>query len=369
MLNETLFSPLKVGAIQLPNRIIMAPLTRMRAGAANVPTELNAEYYAQRCTAGLIISEGTAISQQAQGYPNAPGVYTAAQIAGWRTVTHGVHARGGRIVMQIAHNGRNSHSSLMPDGALPVAPSAVLPTIPALTKDFQHVPAETPRCLNTSEIEPIVRTFRQAALNAMEAGFDGVELQGANSHLIEQFLEDGTNQRTDAYGGSKENRARFLLEIVDAVTAAIGADRLGVRLSPFGQYGGIFDSDPLGLFTLVIGELSKRRIAYLHLIEARGSEIGLTDELHENAQNNAALFRSAFDGPLLSAAAYTPESAAESIDKKHADAIVFGRLFIANPDLVERIKENRPLNSPDRSTFYGGGAHGYTDYKARGAAA
>ena len=369
MLNETLFTPLKLGAIQLPNRIVMAPLTRMRAGATNVPTKLNAEYYAQRSTAGLIISEGTAISQQAQGFPNAPGVYTAAQIAGWRTVTDCVHARGGRIVMQIAHNGRNSHSSLMADGAPPVAPSSVLPTIPALTKDFQQVRAETPRSLETSEIEPIVRTFRQAALNAMEAGFDGVELQGANSHLIEQFLEDGTNQRTDAYGGSKENRTRLLLEIVDTVTAAIGADRFGVRLSPFGQYGGIHDSAPLALFTLVIAELSKLRIAYLHLIEARGSEIGLTDELHEGAQNNAVLFRSAFNGSLLSAAAYTPESAEEAIRIKQVDAVALGCLFIANPDLVERIKENRQLNSPDRSTFYGGGPHGYTDYKARGAAA
>jgi N-ethylmaleimide reductase len=231
------------------------------------------------------------------------------------------------------------------------------------------MPAEIPRPLETFEIAVIIAGFRQAALNAIEAGFDGVELQGANSHLIEQFLENGTNQRTDAYGGSKENRARLLFEIVDEVKAAIGVDRLGVRLSPFGQYGGIHDSNPLELFSFVIGELSKRRIAYLHLIEARGSEIGLTDELHENAQNNAALFRPAFEGPLLSAAAYTPASAAEAIDKKHADAIAFGRLFIANPDLVERIKENRVLNPPDRSTFYGGGAQGYTDYKASGMAA
>jgi N-ethylmaleimide reductase len=186
--------------------------------------------------------------------------------------------------------------------------------------------------------------------------------------LIEQFLETGTNERTDAYGGPKENRARFLLEIVDEVTSAIGADRLGVRLSPFGQYGGIHDSNPLELFLFAVAELNKRRIAWLHLIEARGSEIGLTDELHQNAQNNAALFRSVFDGPLLSAAAYTPESAAEAIEKKNADAIAFGRLFIANPDLVERIRENRPLNPPDRSTFYGGGAHGYTDYTALSAA-
>jgi len=250
-----------------------------------------------------------------------------------------------------------------------VAPSAILANIPALTNNFQQVPAEMPRVLEASEIAVIVGAFRQAALNAIEAGFDGVELQGANSHLIEQFLENGTNQRVDGYGGLKENRARFLLEIVDEVSAAIGADRLGVRLSPFGQYGGIHDSDPLELFRFAIQELSRRRIAWLHLIEARGSEIGLTDELHENAQNNAALFRSDFDGALLSAAAYTPESAAEAIENKHADAIAFGRLFIANPDLVERIRENQPLNSPDRSTFYGGGARGYTDYQIRGAAA
>jgi N-ethylmaleimide reductase len=363
MSNDILFTPLRLGAIRLPNRIVMAPLTRMRAGIKNVPTALNAEYYAQRSSAGLIISEGTAVSAQAQGYPSSPGIYTAEQIAGWRGVTDAVHARGGRIVMQIEHNGRNSHSSLLPDGSLPVAPSAIAPNLPGFTKDFQQVPSEVPRALETAEIPVVVATFRQAALNAIEAGFDGVELQGANSHLIEEFLEDGTNQRTDAYGGSKENRVRFLLGIVEEVTAAIGPDRLGVRLSPFGQYGGISDSNPLELFTFVIQELDKRRIAYLHLIEAKGSEMGLTDELHEDAVNNAALFRDLFDGPLLSAAAYTPESAALAIEGEYADAIAFGRLFIANPDLVRRIKEGQPLNAYDRSTFYGGGERGYTDYK------
>ena len=366
MSKDILFTPLQLGAIRLPNRIVMAPLTRMRAGANNVPTELNAEYYAQRSLAGLIISEGTAVSAQAQGYPSSPGIYTTEQIAGWRRVTDAVHSRGGHIVMQIQHNGRNSHSSLLPDGCLPVAPSPVPPNLPAFTKDFRQVPIEVPRALETAEIPVIVGTFRQAALNAIEAGFDGVELQGANSHLIEEFLEDGTNRRTDAYGGSKENRVRFLLEIVEEVIAAIGSDRVGVRLSPFGQYGGIRDSNPLELFTFVIQELDKRRISYLHLIEAKGSEMGLTDELHEDAVNNAVLFRGAFKGPLLSAAAYTPESAALAIEQKHADAIAFGRLFIANPDLVRRIKERQPLNVYDRSTFYGGGEHGYTDYKALG---
>jgi N-ethylmaleimide reductase len=369
MSKTSLFSPLQLGTIQLPNRIIMAPLTRMRAGANSVPTSLNAKYYAQRASAGLIISEGTAVSPDAHGYPGDPGIYTPEQIAGWRVVTDAVHGRGGRIVMQIAHNGRNSHSSLRPDGSVPVAPSAVVGNIPALTRDFQQVKAEIPRALEASEIPVIVGTFRQAALNAIKAGFDGVELQGANSHLIEQFLEDGTNKRTDNYGGSQENRARFLLELVAEVSAAIGADRLGVRLSPFGQYGGIHDSKPKELFSFVIEELNQRHLAYLHLIEARGSEIGLTDELHENSVNNAELFRSVFNGPLLSAAAYTPASAAVAIEQKHADAIVFGRLFIANPDLVGRIKRNQPLNAPDRSTFYGGAEHGYTDYQTFGEAA
>jgi N-ethylmaleimide reductase len=368
MPKDSLFTPLQLGALQLPNRIIMAPLTRMRAGPGHVPTALNANYYAQRASAGLIISEGTAISADAHGYPNAPGIYSAEQIAGWRVVTDSVHARGGRILMQIGHNGRNSHSSLRPDGSAPVAPSAIPPNLPALTKEFQQVKAEIPRSLDTDEIAVIVDAFRQAALNAIASGFDGVELQAANSHLIEQFLEDGTNARTDSYGGSEENRSRFLLDIVAEVSAAIGADRLGVRLSPFGQYGGIHDSNPRELFSFVIEALSKRRIAYLHLIEARGSEIGLTDELHENAVNNAVLFRPVFDGPLLSAAAYTPGSAALAIEEKNADAVAFGRLFIANPDLVERIRGNHALTPFDRSTFYGGAEHGYTDYKSFDAA-
>src|SRR6202041_3964981 len=252
MSNDSLFGRVQLGALQLPNRIIMAPLTRMRAGANSVPTSLNARYYAQRATAGLIISEGTAVSPDAHGSPSDPGIYTAEQIAGWRIVTDAVHAHGGRIIMQIAHNGRNSHSSLRPDGSVPVAPSAIPGNIPALTRDFQQVKAEIPRALEAGEIPVIVSTFREAALNAIEAGFDGVELQAANSHLVEQFLEDGTNTRTDDYGGSQENRARFLLDIVRDVSAAIGADRLGVRLSPFGQYGGIRDTKPKELFSFVI---------------------------------------------------------------------------------------------------------------------
>ena len=291
-----LFDPLRLGALALRNRIVMAPMTRMRAGAGHAPTPLNAEYYAQRASAGLIVTEGTAISPQAQGFPNAPGIYTAEQIEGWRGIADAVHAKGGVIVMQIAHNGRNSHSSLLPNGVLPVAPSAVPPNIPAFTSESKPVTAEVPRALDEAELPDIVADFRNAASNAIAAGFDGVEIQGANGHLIEQFLENGTNQRTDAYGGTKENRARLLFEIVDAVTMQIGVDRLGVRLSPFGRYAGICDSNPLELFTYVIRELSARGIAYLHLIEARGSEIGLADQLNNGTLNNAALFRSAFAG-------------------------------------------------------------------------
>jgi N-ethylmaleimide reductase len=362
MNHDALFAPLQLGAIRIPNRIVMAPLTRMRAGTGNVPTALNAKYYAQRASAGLIIAEGTAVSHQGQGYPSAPGIYTSDQIAGWKLVTDAVHSRGGRIVLQIAHNGRNSHSSLLPENSLPVAPSAIPPNLPAFTREFKQVPVETPRALETDEIPAIVNTFTQAGVNAIDAGFDGVEIQAANGHLVDQFLEDGTNQREDVYGGAAENRIRFLVEIVDNVSAVIGANRLGVRLSPFGQYGGIHDSNPLHLYVAAISALDDREIAYLHLIEGRGSEIGLTDGLHEDALNNAQLFRCRFRGPLISAAAYTPSSAAQTVSEGRANAIAFGRMFIANPDFVERIRDQGPLNTYDRSTFYGGAEHGYTDY-------
>ena len=362
MNSQAFFQPLQLGSITLANRIVMAPLTRMRSGFDNVPTALNALYYAQRSSAGLIIAEGTAVSQQGQGYPNAPGIYTPEQIAGWRKVTSAVHARGGKIFVQLAHNGRNSHSSFMPDGGVPVAPSPVPPDLPGYTRDFQKVPIEIPRELLVPEIREIVSTFGSAAQGAMEAGFDGVELQAANSHLIDQFLEDGSNRRTDSYGGSIRNRERFLLEIVESVSAVIGSQRLGVRLSPFGQYGGISDSSPLRLFTSVIQDLSRCDLAYIHLIEGRGSEIGLGDDLHEEALNNARIFRPHFKGTLISAAAYTPETGSDALAEGHADAIAFGRLFISNPDLVARIARGIALNGYDRSTFYGGGEQGYTDY-------
>jgi N-ethylmaleimide reductase len=362
-LNTSLFfQPLQLGSVTLSNRIVMAPLTRMRAGAGNAPTERNALYYAQRSSAGLIIAEGTAVSQQGQGYPNAPGIYTAEQVAGWRKATDAVHEQGGRIFLQLAHNGRNSHSSFMPDGGAPFAPSPIPPSLPGFTRDAQKVPIEIPRELTAPEIREIVVSFATAARNAIDAGFDGVELQAANSHLIDQFLEDGANQRTDRYGGSVKNRMRFLVEIVEAVSAVTGSQRVSVRLSPFGQYGGIRDSNPMRLFTSVVREMSTYNLAYLHLIEGRGSEIGLADELHADALDNARIFRPEYEGNLISAAAYTPETGHQAIEARYADAIAFGRLFIANPDLVSRIEKGLTLNAYDRSTFYGGDEHGYTDY-------
>ena len=362
MTTQALFRPLQLGALKLPNRFVMAPLTRMRAAPGGLATALMAEYYCQRATAGVIITEGTAISTQAHGYPSSPGIYTPEQIAAWRIITDQVHKVDGRILMQIQHNGRGSLAVYNPDGSLPVGPSAIRYEGKVYTPAFKPLDPEVPRALETSEIPALIDTFIKAAKNAMAAGFDGVELQGANGHLVDQFLCDGSNKRTDSYGGAIAGRARLLLEIVDSVIAAIGVNRLGVRLSPYGQYGGISDTNPIALFTYVVQELNRRGVAYLHLIEARGSEIGVTDELHADAPNNAALFRHAFSGPLISAAAYTPESGAVAVESGQADAIAFGRLFIANPDLVARVRRRAAPNTPDRVTFYGGGAHGYTDY-------
>ncbi|HEY5892702.1 MAG TPA: alkene reductase [Chthoniobacterales bacterium] len=360
---KSLFTPLRLGALELPHRIVMAPLTRMRAGAGGVPTAMNATYYGQRVAAAMIITEATCVSQQGVGYPNVPGIFSAEQIAGWKLVTNAVHARGGRIVQQIVHNGRMSHSAYMPDRSVPVAPTAIISAFgQAFTPDFQLVPFETPRALETDEIPGIVESFRQAALNSREAGFDAVEIHGANGYLLDQFLHDGSNKRTDGYGGSLENRARLLLEVVDSIVDAIGKDRLGVRLSPYGTFGDMVDSDPITLYKFVIGELGKRGLAYLHLIEARASGVSLAEDPTEKFAYNAEIFRSAFDGPMISAGGYTPESAAEAIEKGNADAVAFGRFYIANPDLYERIKGKSSLNKYDRPTFYGGGDHGYTDY-------
>jgi N-ethylmaleimide reductase len=369
MSTDILFTPLQLGALSLPNRIVMPALTRMRAGPGGVPTALNAEYYGQRASAGLNITEATAISIQGHGYPQMPGIHTAEQIAGWRGVTDAVHAEGGRIVLQVVHHGRWSHSSYNPDGSLPVAPSAIAPPGHAYTPKFEQLPYETPRALETGELPRIVADFRQAARSAREAGFDGVEIHGANGFLLDQFLQDGSNHRTDAYGGTIENRARLLFEVVDGIAGDIGRERVAVRLSPHGNLGGLSDSDTVSHFNYVVGEIGKRGLAYLHLIEPRASSVGFADDASVDSADNASLFRQLLDGPMITAGGYTAEMGVEAVAAGHADAVAFGRMFVANPDLPERIRAGAALNKFDRSTSYGGGAHGYTDYPTLGVAA
>jgi N-ethylmaleimide reductase len=358
---ETLFSPTRFGAISMPNRIVMPPMTRMRS-PQGVPTSLNAEYYAQRASAGLIVTEATAISAAARGYPNMPGIYTDDQAAGWLQVTRAVKAAGGRIVLQLVHHGRWSHSSYNLDGQLPVAPSAIAAPGMIYDPDSKQVAFETPRALDIGEIPQIVDAFRQGALRAVEAGFDAVEVHGANGFLIDQFLQDGSNRRADGYGGTVENRTRLLLEVLGAVTNAIGADRTGVRLSPHGNLGGLSDSDTVPHFSHIITATGKIGLAYLHLIEPRASSAGLGDDASIDSANNLNLFRKLYPGPVITAGGYSPTTGAEAILTADADAVAFGRMFISNPDLPKRIRTGGPLNVFDRSTSYGGGARGYTDY-------
>ena len=361
----TLFDPLKLGAITLPNRVIMAPLTRQRSKQpGNIPQAMNVEYYKQRASAGLIISEATQISQQGQGYPGAPGIHSAEQVAGWKKVTDAVHQAGGRMFLQLWHVGRISHSSQQPGGGLPVAPSAVKPEGTTLTADWKSVPFETPRALELSEIPGIIADYKKGAENAKAAGFDGVEVHGANGYLLDQFMEYGTNKRTDAYGGSIENRARLLLEVVDVVVAVWGRDRVGVRLSPYGIANDMQDSDPVSLFTYVMEQLSKRQVVYAHMIEPRISGASKGAPVNADAPNATQLFRRAFKGVFFSAGGYEPDSAEEAVKSGQADAVAFGRLFISNPDLPARIKQHLALTPYDRNTFYGGTEKGYTDYPA-----
>lgn len=362
---KSLFDQLKVGEILFNNRIIMAPLTRMRSRQpGNVPYALNAEYYAQRASAGLIISEATQISTLGQGYPATPGIHSQEQVEGWKLVTEAVHDNGGKIFLQLWHVGRISHSSLHPAEGLPVAPSAIKPSGAALTAQWKQVPFETPRALELKEIPGIIAQYTQAAVNAKAAGFDGVEVHGANGYLLDQFLQDGSNKRTDRYGGSIENRARLLLEVVDAAVAVWGKGHVGVRLSPYGTFNDMSDSDPVKLFTYVISQLDQRGIAYIHVIEPRATGAGGGDSVFENAPSTSALFRKFFKGVFISAGGYTCETAKEAVAGGLADAVAFGRIFIANPDLPERFKQNAPLNKYNRGTFYGGSHTGYTDYPA-----
>lgn len=359
---KKLLSPLKLGKQTLPNRVIMAPLTRSRAGKpGDVPRALNVEYYAQRATAGLIVTEASQISRQGQGYAWTPGIYTDEQEAGWKNVVDAVHEKGGHIALQLWHVGRISHSLLKENGEVPVAPSALVAKnaqcfVVQLNGTAANVPCEMPRALATEELPGIVEQYRQAAARAMRAGFDFVEVHAANGYLLHQFLSTNSNQRTDAYGGALENRARLTLEVVDAVIAEVGADRVGVRLSPHFVAHDIADAEPETSALYLAKAFSQRGIAYLHIAEpdwAGGEE--LTDAFR-------AQLRAAFAGALIFCGRYMAEDAEAMIEQGIADAIAFGRPFIANPDLVERFRIGAELNKPDRTTYYGGGAEGYTDY-------
>ena len=357
-----LFAPTQVGPLELSHRVVMAPLTRMRSEPGDMPGDLMVEYYAQRASAGgLIISEATPVSIRGYGYAGAPGIYDDRQIAGWRRVTDAVHAKGGRIVMQLWHVGRQSHVDLQPNREAPVAPSAIRADGHAFTRNGEVV-FSTPRALELHEIAPIIEEFRAGARRALAAGFDGVEVHGANGYLPDQFLQDGSNKRQDDYGGPIENRARFMLEVTDAAIAVWGPDRVGMRLAPSGSYGSMFDSDPLATFGYVTEQLDRRRIAYLHVIEPRIKGIELVAEGKEPVA--APHLRQRFSRALIAAGGFTRESAEAIIAAGHADLVAFGRHFISNPDLPERFRQGLSLNGYDRSSFYGGGARGYTDYPA-----
>lgn len=365
-----LFQPYQLGNLKLANRIVMAPLTRSRAGAGDVPTPLMATYYAQRASAGLIISEGTQISPQGKGYIQTPGIYSAEQIAGWRLITNALHEvlnlfiegeemeAGSTIMAQLWHVGRISHPELQPDEALPVAPSAVLPVGQVFTGRGM-VDMVLPRALELAEIPNIIADYRQAAVNAQAAGFDGVEIHAANGYLLDQFLRDKTNLRSDDYGGSIENRARLLLEVTDAVLKVWEKERVGVRLSPLSPVNDIDDSDPEPLFSYVAQELARREIGFLHVVE------GVTGGARETGHSfQISRLRSIFAGTYIANNGYTRELALAARASNSADLISFGKAFIANPDLVERLEQDAPLNLPDPATFYGGAEAGYTDYPA-----
>jgi N-ethylmaleimide reductase len=361
--HPTLFTPFELGPVPLRNRLVMAPMTRSRAGEGNVVTPLTVTYYEQRASAGLIITEGTQVSEQGIGYPSTPGIHTEAQAEGWRKVTDAVHAKGGRIFAQLWHVGRISHPSMQPGGALPVAPSAIAPEGQIYTaRGLQTF--ETPRALELEEIPGIIEQFVVGARRALEAGFDGVELHGANGYLIDQFLRDGSNQRTDVYGGSVENRARFLIEVTEAVAQEWGADRVGVRLSPTGAYNGMSDSNPAATFGYAAEALSRLGVVYLHTAMLNSA----LDPAHPN-HAMARLLRETFHGALILNGGLDREKGDALLAEGLADLVAYGSLFLANPDLPERFQEGAPLNAPDPSTFYTGGERGYIDYPTRDAVA
>jgi N-ethylmaleimide reductase len=348
-----LLSTLNIGTFQISNRVLLAPLTRCRATLDHVPTPLMAEYYAQRASAGLIIAEATAIAEGCSAFHTEPGIYSEEQIAGWKTVTDAVHAKGGLIFLQIWHGGRACHSDLN-GGNIPVAPSSI-----AITNDMAHtpkgsVPYDVPRELRTEELPGIVSLFRHAAENAKKAGFDGIEVHGANGYLLDEFLRDSANQRSDAYGGSIENRARLMLEVLDATIDVWGADRVGLRLSPLNSYNSMKDSDPVALTTYMAQQCDSRGIAYLHMMRA--------DFLGEQKGDVMTAARHHFKGVLIGNMGYTAEEAEQAIQESKLDAVAFGTSFLANPDLPARFAVKAPLNVPISAKFYSPGPEGYTDY-------
>lgn len=354
------FSPYQLGPLTLSNRMVMAPLTRSRAGAGNVPQEMAVEYYAQRASAGLIITEATQAAEGGQGYINTPGVHSTPQVERWKQVTDAVHAKGGRIFVQLWHVGRISHPDFR-GGELPIAPSAIAPRGVQVYTPGGLKPVTAPRALDVEEIANVVYQFKSAAYNARAAGFDGVEIHGANGYLLDQFLEDGTNRRSDDYGGSIDNRARLLLEVVDAVCDVWQRDRVGVRLSPGGTFNDMSDSDPVATFSHAVRELARRDLAYLHLIEPAQQQ-----GEHAVPDLSARYFRTIYPRTLIVAGGYNLKRANAVLREGLADLVAFGQLFLANPDLPERFRRDAPLNKPDPETFYGGGAKGYTDYPALG---
>ena len=354
--SETIFAPYRLGDLELPNRMVMAPLTRNRAGVGGVPTPLMAEYYAQRASAGLIVAEASQISAEGQGYTGTPGIYTEAQIAGWELVTHAVHTCGGRIFLQLWHVGRISHVSLQVGRQPPVAPSAIKADAQTYV-DGEFTNVSQPRALDANEIRQIVDAYAVAAKNALWAGFDGVEVHAANGYLIDQFLHDGSNKRTDEYGGSIENRTRFLTEVMKAVIEAAGADCVGVRISPDSTVNDVHDSDASALFNHVVSMLDELKPVYLHVIEGQTGGPRNIDPAFD-----FSALRKRFQGAYIANNDYDLALANASLDRGTADLIAFGRDFISNPDLVERFRMNAPLNAIDTATLYGGGAKGYTDY-------
>jgi N-ethylmaleimide reductase len=361
-----LFSPLKVGPYQLKHRVALAPLTRLRAEKPSLAARpLNAEYYAQRATpGGLLIAEASSVMASGFGHPGVPCIYNEPQVEGWKKVVDAVHAKGAFIFLQLWHVGRVSHSSFQPGGTLPIAPSAV-----AISDDFKTstvdgkiVSYETPRALATDEIPGIVAAYKQAARNALAAGFDGVEIHGANGYLVEQFLQSRSNLRTDRYGGSIENRARFLLEVTQAAIDVWGANRVGVRLSPYGIANGSGEAEPMPLYKYAIEQLNPLGLAYLHSIEPRSSGAGRAEVNWQGVPSAMVLYRPIWKGVLITAGGFTGEAAEAAIAEGHADAIAFGRIFISNPDLPLRLQHGYPLTPYDRKTFYGGDVAGYTDY-------